>query len=63
MDSEARRRNVAVAFLTLFVALAGRKWFDAFLELVQEEAASALLSSDLVSPLGGLDEFCGEHHT
>jgi len=27
---------VAVAFLTLFVALGGRKWFDAFLEVVPE---------------------------
>jgi hypothetical protein len=40
---------VAVAFLTLFVALGGRACFDAFLEVVPEKAASAGASQAAVS--------------
>jgi predicted PurR-regulated permease PerM len=45
---------VAVAFLTLFVALGGRKWFDGFLEVVpegsREEASASRTRSAATSP-------------
>jgi predicted PurR-regulated permease PerM len=46
---------VAVTFLTLFVGLEGRKWFDSFLEVVPEEGRERLRSAGngVSSAVGG----------